>query len=279
MTSKNWIKRMRLINSFLPKIEEDFEALDDETLIKECIRPNIPRNWLKDFEMMNGRSMSTIKEVLQILTRIEKWEDSSEKPRDRKPKNPNHKDKDRSRNNRGDRDKSKEKNEKSKGNISNPCKLPGHKGHPYADCFNNPNSKNFKGTTKNFKDYNADGTKKNKGEEANQIKDKQKGTKRKAVSWSDDSDSEESNMMKGQEKSDKALSAELLVSIPIKEGSSKSLTVVALFDTGTSKSLIDRELIDKVNFSMKNTDSTVWETQAGTLTTKQEVKINSIRLP
>ena len=57
--------------------------------------------------------------------------------------------------------------------------------------------------------------------------------------------------MKGEEKNDKAMSAELLISIPIKERSNKSITFVALFDTGTSKSLIDKELIDKAIFQFK----------------------------
>ena len=37
-----------------------------------------------------------------------------------------------------------------------------------------------------------------------------------------------------------AMGAEILISIPIEKGNKKSLTIVALFDTGSSKSLIDK---------------------------------------
>ena len=76
---KRWIKRMRLINSFLPKMEANTNAMTEIVLIKECIRPNIPNHWMEKFEMQGGKDKSTIKETSRILERIEKWESKGDK--------------------------------------------------------------------------------------------------------------------------------------------------------------------------------------------------------
>ena len=44
----------------------------------------------------------------------------------------------------------KDKNKSKK--PKNPCKLPKHSNHDWADCYNNPKSKKFKGKAKNWKD-------------------------------------------------------------------------------------------------------------------------------
>ena len=98
-------------------------------------------------------------------------------------------------------------------------------------------------------------------------------------SWSNDSNSEESRAMKASTNESKAMSAEMLVSIPIEEGSKKYVTVIALFDTGSSKSLMDEKLIDKKGFSMNETPETVWATEAGSFSTSKEVIIKGVRLP
>ena len=127
--------------------------------------------------MVNG-DKNKIKDVLQILNKIEKWE-ISDKSKDRKSKNHNDKDHLRS---KGNRDKSKGTSNEQKYKVENPCKFPGHQCYSYTDCFDTPNSKNFKGTAKNARYYNVDGTKKKNNEEANQIEKNKKGTKCKVVS-------------------------------------------------------------------------------------------------
>ena len=81
---KKWIKRMRLINSYVPQMENGAVLLTEQELIKECIRPNYPRKWQKDFEMYGGKEKVTVKEVTQVLQRIEKWEVKEEKGSDKK---------------------------------------------------------------------------------------------------------------------------------------------------------------------------------------------------
>ena len=52
------------------------------------------------------------------------------------------------------------KGTKSDGNndkIKNPCKLSGHSGHDWKDCFNNPKSDKFKGTARKLSDYDSEG--------------------------------------------------------------------------------------------------------------------------
>ena len=45
----------------------------------------------------------------------------------------------------------------------NPCKLKGYSGHDWADCYNNPKFKSFKGTAKNWKDDKKKGEDNNVG--------------------------------------------------------------------------------------------------------------------
>ena len=48
-------------------------------------------------------------------------------------------------------DKSGQENKNQK-KLTNKCKLPGHGNHDWEHCFNNPNSKHFKGNVRNYKD-------------------------------------------------------------------------------------------------------------------------------
>ena len=79
----------------------------------------------------------------------------------------------------------------------------------------------FKGTAKNFWDFNKDGSKKDKSAKINHFYEPVP-EKSRTVSWSDEeSDSEESRAMGTLEKvfgEAKTLSVEVLTSIPIKNG-------------------------------------------------------------
>ena len=96
---------------------------------------------------------------------------------------------------------------------------------------------------------------------------------------SHESESEESRAMKPDNYTSNQMSAKMLISIPVKKGSKKYVTVIALFDTGTSKSLIDEELVNKNGFDVSSTAKTVWKTAAGSFTTSEEVNIEEVRLP
>ena len=56
---------------------------------------------------------------------------------------------------------------------------------------------------------------------------------------------------------EKETSAEILISISVKRVSQKSVTVIALLDTGTSKPLIDKSLIENSTFETKKGKETI----------------------
>ena len=277
---KRWIKRMRLINSFLPKMEANTNAMTEIVLIKECIRPNIPNHWMEKFEMQGGKDKSTIKETSKILERIEKWEskgDNNKKPNDsnkRKPEQDSKGNGNKPSKRRDPKPKGILKDGKPKAAVENCCKLPNHQNHQWKDCVNNPNGKNFKSTAKNFRDFNEDGSKK---EQNNNIQTEKEN--RKTISWSDESEEEYSFAMQKCNGAENAMSAEILISVPVEKGSKKSVTVVALFDTGTSKSLMDKSLIENSTFETKKGKETIWKTQAGEFTTKENTKVEGMRIP
>ncbi len=51
MSVKQWINRLKNINSYLPLMQENGEAFSEEDLISEVIRKNIPSAWVKYFKM------------------------------------------------------------------------------------------------------------------------------------------------------------------------------------------------------------------------------------
>ena len=49
VTVKQWINRLKNINSYLPLMQQDGRAFTKEDLITEVISKNIPSTWVKDF--------------------------------------------------------------------------------------------------------------------------------------------------------------------------------------------------------------------------------------
>ena len=118
--------------------------------------------------MQGGKENTTVREVMLIFQRIEKWETRNEKNVGKGNGNPNNRKRNSNNNNRGDGNPRTTKNLKGNGNeVKNHCKLPGHKSHAYKNCFNNPNSDKFKGTSKKIRDYNEDGSLKKKSPNEN----------------------------------------------------------------------------------------------------------------
>ena len=85
-------------------------------------------------------------------------------------------------------------------------------------------------------------------------------------------------VMKPSSSSSKQLSAEMCICIPVEKGSKKYVTVIALFNTSTSKSLLDKKQVNEKVFDVSSTTKTVWETEAGNFTTSEEVNIKEVRL-
>ena len=92
--------------------------------------------------------------MIKILKILEHSKEKDERRKERNESKSNKESK-----SKGKSSKDKSKSEKPK----NPCKLLNHSNHDWANCYNNPKSKNFKGTAKNWKDEPK------KGEEANLI--------------------------------------------------------------------------------------------------------------
>ena len=118
----------------------------EKELSRKCIAPNIPVAWTKDFRLKEGHEEKKINHVVKILKILEHSEERDEKRRERNSSKSNKGSKDIKKGNKSNKDKGK--GEKPK----NPCKLPNHSNHNWADCYNSPKPKKFKGTAKNWKD-------------------------------------------------------------------------------------------------------------------------------
>ena len=61
MPTKNWILRLKAINTYLPilNLSENVESFDEEGLVKIITR-NIPNSWKARFKMVNGHRSTTV---------------------------------------------------------------------------------------------------------------------------------------------------------------------------------------------------------------------------
>jgi len=190
-------------------MEEDATSYTDRELIAEVITKNIPSQWKMQFKLQALHKEDHLEEVITKLQIIEGEIKVQDEDRHHEaglnPKN--------SKNSKGE-----EREEK------NMCKLPGHKGHTWAQCFNNKNGDDFKGTALSLKDFDKDGKLKKKVEGD----DKSKGDKKEhnliepfkvCLACSNESDSEEEynefNQEDDCEQKQEVMSSEMLVAIPI----------------------------------------------------------------
>ena len=227
--------------------------------------------------------MDTVRGVMQILLRIERQELINEKDSGRNELKKSKRKRDGEQNDQHKSKAKKDEKRKGKSDIKNPCKLSNHSGYDWKDCRYNAKSDNFCGTARSVRDYNDDGSLKEKKRtataEVTHISPKT-SKRQKTISWSDDSDSEESRAMSTDKAEAREMGAEMLVSIPLEKSGKKCITIVALFDTGSSKSLIDEKLVSKLKgYDVKNTSKVLWKTEAGSFTTSKEILLEQLRLP
>jgi hypothetical protein len=71
MSGKQWINRIKNINSYLPLMQPNGRPFSEEDLIAEVISKNIPAAWEKDFKMFKLHLKTKIKDILSELTVIE----------------------------------------------------------------------------------------------------------------------------------------------------------------------------------------------------------------
>ena len=51
-------------------MEERARAMDEEQLINDCILPNFPRKWEREFEINGGGRLNTIRDVTEKLLKL-----------------------------------------------------------------------------------------------------------------------------------------------------------------------------------------------------------------
>jgi hypothetical protein len=71
MTVKQWINRLKNINSYLPLMQVDAQALSETDLLAEVIAKNIPAEWVKDFKLAKLHLKMRIKDIMSELAIIE----------------------------------------------------------------------------------------------------------------------------------------------------------------------------------------------------------------
>ena len=299
MSIKGWLMRMQAINTYLPFLESggDGDQLTERELVK-YISKNIPRSWKKDYKIARGHREQTVLGAQRILLILEENEEKKKaKPATRgaRPKDPTRK----GRGGNGNRNGNGNGNGNGGGNrIKNPCKLPGHSGHEYKDCFFNPKSKNFKGVVRLLKDYDKDGKLKQstnkREEEANVCLRCPKKNKSTSKAESDDSSvssdesddssyedfgsTEEMMTTVDDDKESQALSADMMISIPTGIGSKTYKSYRMLIDNGASDDLANENIISSRSGVEEECNST-WKTKVGTFTTTKKVRVKNIKLP
>jgi hypothetical protein len=120
MSVKQWINRIRNINSYLSLMDQEARTFSEKELIAEVISKNIPHAWRVQYRLAKLHLKTKIDDIISDLTLIE--ENIKTHPK------PNH-----------------EKANKNK-QLKNPCRVH-NGGHELEDCRQNP--KNQKNKDKN----------------------------------------------------------------------------------------------------------------------------------
>jgi len=71
MSIKQWIKRIKNINSYLPLMEQEARPFSEKELITEVIAKNIPSAWHIQFRLAKLHLKTRIDNVISDLTVIE----------------------------------------------------------------------------------------------------------------------------------------------------------------------------------------------------------------
>jgi hypothetical protein len=93
MMVKQWINRIKNINSHLPLMQPNGRSFTEEDLITEVISKNIPSAWIKDFKMFKLHMKTKNKDIISELTVIEEQikthlKNNQDNPNKKQLKNP-----------------------------------------------------------------------------------------------------------------------------------------------------------------------------------------------
>ena len=60
MKAKEWVRRMKVINSYLPYMQHGGAKFSNAQLVKHCVAPNVPKSWKKDFRIGRGHLLTSV---------------------------------------------------------------------------------------------------------------------------------------------------------------------------------------------------------------------------
>jgi hypothetical protein len=258
MSVKQWVNRMKNINSYLPLMQVGGRSFTEEELVSEVISKNIPSVWIKDFRMFKLHLKTRVKDVLTDLTMIE------EQIKTPKPTNFDNKNK----------------------HLKNPCRL--HGSHEWDDCRQNPKNAKSNGNERtNERPPNAQNNQNNqtnRNRENRRTEQNNRSTRRNRSSSSSrarDSDTDyEINCISGQKEKENTPSSEILIALPKSKNSKKYTTYLGLIDSGSSGSLLSSSIIKNTDFNVEQLQKpTKWDTATGVLLTTGKVAIEALNLP
>ncbi len=255
-----WINCINNINVYLPLLADNAVKLTEYELATKVVARNIPPSWVRPFHMMKLHLKESIDDILDELLIIE------DQYKEQKL--------------------SQQKQVHGK-QLKNPCHL--HKGgHEWSDCHENPKNKrnNEQANHDNNQDnrnrqngnHSNNNRRSNNEEHRNTESGNEEGRSNRHHQCDEDSDYESNCIL--VENHEKIPSAEIIITVPKDKGHKQYKTYLGLVDTGTSSSLINKEIVELSSFDMTiSQQETKWITQAGTFKTDGKVKLENYFLP
>jgi hypothetical protein len=257
MSVKQWINRIKNINSYLPLMQDNGRAFTEEELVSEVISKNIPSAWVKDFRMFKLHLKTRVKDVLSDLTMIEEQIKTHLKPT----------------------------NSDKRQHLKNPCRIH-NGGHEWDDCRQNPKNAKSDGKDKTTDRGRTDNQNNRTRENRRTEESGHQPTRTRSNSRSRDSSDSDyeynciTQQSSDQVKGESTPSSEILIALPNTNNSKKYTTYLGLVDSGSSGSLINKDIVDNGNFVVQSQKKpTKWDTASGTLLTQGKVEIKQCCLP
>ena len=134
ITTAEWCDRVAVMNAGLIWLKKGAKAMSEEEVIEKVISVNLKPDLMRDFILEKGDKATTLKEVKQILRRIDRanahMKQATEKLSKIKVKE--------------DKEVKKGREKEVEKGGANMCRLKNH-DHAWSECPNNPISKNFSG--------------------------------------------------------------------------------------------------------------------------------------
>jgi hypothetical protein len=265
MSVKQWISRIKNINSYIPFMKAEASAMPERDLINDVITPNIPTAWEMHYHLQNLHLKTRIRDIIEPLTVIEEQVKKQASL-------------------------AQQQSQTNNRNLKNPCKL--HNGsHEWDDCCKNP--KNAKNNEKDTKTSNGHGKTEHNGRSREQRPTERNSRRSRTPArsrsssharYSSDSEGYEHNCIaekaSTKENEECTQSSEILIALPNAENSKKYTTYLGLINSGSSGSLLSSSLIENTNFNVeKQKKPTKWDTATGVLLTKGRATIEALSLP